>query len=232
MNAGRLDKLVMLFSADWFLPYWFTLGIGMSRERRVPFQEGCREIVKQIMSGAREYWLTNFSDERVDKTHSMLGALLSRCQADEHTIDKITALIAGEEISKADEATGWLVLSITEKLLQDSLEDAPKLDTGIKEAVVKVWGMVNQPHFPEIDFEHLCLSSKSDWDVFIRNTTPDLPTMLADYLSAIASTDKFELFWATINANLATNKRQELLDWYRMVAESMTGEPLRLPQEV
>jgi hypothetical protein len=56
--------------------------------------------------------------------------------------------------------------------------------------------------------------------------------MLADYLSAIASKDKFELFWATINADLATNKRQELLDWYRRVAESMTGEPLRLPQAV
>ncbi len=231
MNAGRLDKLVMLLSTDWFLPYWFTLGIRIDREKTVLLQKGCREIVKQIMSGAREYWLTNFSVERVGKTRSMFEALLRKYHADKHTTEKISALIAEEEISKIDEGTSWLILSITERLLQGSFKEDPQLESGLKEAVLKVWAMANLADSHEIDFENLCLSSNSDWDVFIRNTTPDLPTMLPDCLSTIASNDKFELFWASINSNLATNKRQELLNWYRRVGESMTGEPVRLPQE-
>ena len=69
MNPGPSDDLVMLLSTDWFLPYWFVLGIGAEDERKVCVKEGCRKIVKQIMSGAREYWHVSFSEERISETH-------------------------------------------------------------------------------------------------------------------------------------------------------------------
>lgn len=228
MKRGSLDSLVMLLSTDWFLPYWFTLGIGMETEKKSLIQTNCREIVKQIMSGATEYWQTNFSDERVDKTNAMFQDVLQKCSVDKAVTDKINGLIRGEK-PPVDEVTGWLVVSITEQLVHKTLGADHRLDPRITDAIVRTWDMTSRMEPVEAtELERLCLSSKSAWDVLIRNTTPDLPTKSADYASAVASKDKFQRFWAAISTNLAPNERSELLKWYRAVGESMTGEPLRL----
>ena len=232
MKSGNLDELIMLLSTDWFSPYWSALGIGVEREKKTCLQEGCREIVKQIMSGSKEYWQTSFSHERVSRTNEMLQALVENCGADRSVTDRINALIRQEEISEVDEGTGWLVLSITEQLLQDSLEEGPQLDTGIREIVARAWDMANRTESSRAsEVEQLCLTSESTWDIFVRNTTPDLPTRLSDYLSAVASKDKFARFWAAVIGSLSANEKRELVSWYRTAGESTTGERLRLPQE-
>ena len=231
MKSGKLDMSIMLWSTDWFLPYWFTLGIGIGRDEKAVFQQGCREITKQIMSGASEYSNTTFSDERIAATRSTLKTLLTKSNASRSTVDKINALIGEGELTRNDEVTGWLVLSITEQFFQNSLANDLQLESEIKEALTKVWNITNQFDHAQIDFEQLCLNSNSDWDIFTRSVTPELPTRLADYLSTIRSEDKFGVLWAAIDANLSNSQRCKLLNWYRSVGKSMTGEPLRLPAE-
>lgn len=232
MTVGKLDDLIMLLSTDWFSPYWLMLGIQMEGETRLCFREGCREIVKQILSGAREYYDRSYSEERLAHTRSMLEFLLQKCQADPATIDKISALARDEENRITDQPTAWLALVITQQLLQNSMGESPSLDSDLKQAVSTTWETLNRSEFPEPDFEQVCLGSKSEWDVFTRSRTPDEPAMLSDFMSSLASEEKFEQFWTAVRAKLSLGERRELLNWYRKVGESMTGEPLRLPQEV
>jgi hypothetical protein len=232
MEAGNLDKLVMLLSTDWFFPYWYTVGIGIAKEKRELFQRTCREIVKQIMSEADVYWNTSFAEARVNATYSSLQAALRECEANKFTNNKVEGLLAGQRVSYADEATAWLILTITEQLVTDSLGEATPLSVELRNVVRESWDRVKRPDPSNMNFAQLSASSASDWDNYIRSTTPDLPTRLSDYLFGIVSQDKFDLFWADVNASLSTNERRKLLNWYCKLAESMTGEPLRLPQAI
>ena len=70
MPSYELDRLVLLLSADWFFPYWDLIGIFTNNKRKSLLSEGCREIVRQIMSTATRYWHTNFSEARVKETRA------------------------------------------------------------------------------------------------------------------------------------------------------------------
>ena len=225
MRSYELDKLVMLLSADWFFPYWDLIGIFTKDKKKSLLREGCREIVRQIMSTATEYWGINFSVARVKESRAMLDALLKRCDLEEANVNRIIGIISREE-SPVDEGTRWLLVSMTEMLLKGSIT-AP-LDTAITEGLRREWG--RWQNTDEFEFKSCCLNSASKWDQYLRNATPDLPAMLADYVSAIASNSTFELLWGFINVNFTAKQRYELLNWYRSAGQSLTGEPLRLAQ--
>jgi hypothetical protein len=227
MSSYELDKLVMLLSADWFFYHWQLIGIFTVDGTKSFVQKGCREIVKQIMSGATQYWETSFSEARVKETQAMLNALLKRSDLAEVTTSRITGLFLRPE-SFIDEGTRWLLVSMTEQLL-DGAANAPQ-DATIIEALRREWNQWQK--VDEIDFNKLCLTSATPWDLYLRNTTSDLPAMLADYVCAIASQSKFEVLWGFINVSLTVKQRHELLAWYRAKGQSLTGEPLRLPHEV
>jgi hypothetical protein len=159
MRSYELDKLVMLLSADWFFPYWDLIGIFTKDKRKSLLREGCREIVRQIMSNATQYWHTNFSEARVKDTRAILDALLKRCELEEVTVNRITGLISRED-SPVDEGTRWLLVSMTEQLLDGSIT-AP-LDTAITEGLRREWEELQ--NLDEIDFEGSCLNSASVWD--------------------------------------------------------------------
>jgi hypothetical protein len=226
MPSYELDRLVLLLSADWFLPYWHLIGIFMKEKKKSLLREGCREIVRQIMSTATQYYGINFSVARVKESRAMLDALLKRCDLEEVSVNRIIGIIS-KEGSPIDEGTRWLIVCMTEQLLNGS-STAP-LDIAITEGLRRVPDEWNK--LDEIDFKKYCLNSGSTWDQYLRNATPDQPTMLADYLSAIASNSKFEVLWGFINVNFTAKQRYELLSWYRSAGQSLTGEPLRLPQE-
>ena len=173
-----------------------------------------------------QYWETNFSTARVKESRTMLDALVKRCDLEEVIANRVAGLISKEE-SLVDEGTRWLLVSMTEQLLEGSIT-AP-LDTAITEALRREWNQWQ--NLDEIDFKRCCLNSTSNWDQYLRNATPDLPTMLADYVSVIASNSKFEVLWGFINVNLTVQQRHELLRWYRSTGQSLTGEPLRLAHE-
>ena len=226
MRSYELDHLVMLLSADWFFPYWDLIGIFTKDKRKSLLREGCREIVRQIMPTATQYYGTNFSVARVKESRAMLDALLKRCDLEEVSVNRIIGIISSEG-SPVDEGTRWLIVCMTEQLLDGSVTAPP--DIAITEGLRRVrdeW-----QNLDEIDFKGYCLNSASTWDQYLRNATPDQPTMLADYVSAIASNSEFELLWGFINVNLTAKQRHELLSWYRSRGQSLTGEPLRLAHE-
>jgi hypothetical protein len=223
MSSYELDKLVMLLSADWFFPYWRLIGIFTEDKKKSLLREGCREIVRQIMSTATQYYGTNFSVARVKESRAMLDALLKRCDLEGVSVNRIIGLISSEG-SPIDEGTRWLIVCMTEQLLDGSV--TMPLDIAIMERLRREWDQWQNPD--EIDFKECCLNSASAWDQYLRNATPDQPTMLADYVSAIASNSRFEVLWGFIMANLTAKQRHELFTWYRSMGQSLTGEPLRL----
>jgi hypothetical protein len=64
MEKMMVDKLVFLLSTDWFKPYWSGIGIDIDEAAKTSVQQGCREIVAQILSGTKSYYLASFSDDR------------------------------------------------------------------------------------------------------------------------------------------------------------------------
>jgi len=228
MKNENLDTLVSLLSTDWFLPHWHVLGISIEDGKRPAFQNGCRDIVRQILGSAKQYWLADFSAERVEKTHSLFCALLEECHADKRVVEHVSELL-GEGHSEPLENTGWIILSVVEMMAKGTLDESTALDSSLREQVMRVWHTIDRNGSCEADFERLCRNSHSAWDTFIRNTTPDLPTRLADYVVSTARTDKFQAFWAALTASIPLRQRLELGRWLGGVAESMTGQPLELP---
>jgi hypothetical protein len=229
MEASKIDKAVMLLSADWFLPHWSKLGISFTEEDVVPFQRGCRKIVTQIMSGATKYWDVEFSGERLERTRFTLKTLTADRRASARTTHSIDRLIGEAEGDKVDRATGWLLLSITRSLVSDSDAHIPQPDSKVRNIICEAWNLAGGSESDEVSFQELCLNSKSKWDEYLRNTTPDLPTFLADYLSDLLSTHRFEIFWESLNAALSPVQKQDVVTWYQRAAELRTGGPLRLP---
>jgi hypothetical protein len=230
MNAGKLDSTIMLLSTDWFLPYWYVIGVGLDEKKKVLFKQGCREIVKQIVSGAKEYWLSNFSDERLQRTYSMLRELIQKCGLERQVTQRILALVGEPGTPHLDEGTEWLLISLTEQLLNNSLEQGRELSPEIKEALAKEWNQ-GKGSGSEVNLEQLSLASESEWDNYMRGLTPDLPTSLVDYLRSVGVEAKLELLWAVVDAKLTRDQKQELLLWYRRVGRSITGEELVFPLE-
>ena len=211
------------------MPYWLTRGLGLEREGRLCVQKGCREIVKQIVCGAKEYWLTDFSDKRAERTHAMLQNVLRKCGVDETVMKRVEVLVEEGGESRINDGTGWLLVVITKELLENSLAGSPPLSPAIKGPLARAWAEVTNTDFEKLDFEELCLASTSLWDTYTRSLTPDLPTLLADFVKLTAMRRDFDLLWTAINAHLSEDQRRELVDWYRVVGQSMTGEPLELP---
>jgi hypothetical protein len=225
MRSFDVDKLVMLLSADWFFPHWHLTGIFTEDKKKSSLREGCREIVQQIISGATQYYETSFSVARVTESRAMLDVLLRRCDLEDAAGNRIKGLISREE-SGVDHGTRWLLVVMTDQLLENSMT-AP-LDAALTEALRKEWD--RWQNLGEIDFKRYSLHPGSNWDKYLRNLTPDQPTMLADYVSNIASESKFEVLWGLI-ATLTAKQRDELFCWYRATGQSLTGELLRLPPE-
>src|SRR5712691_1758585 len=121
MRENRIDKLVMLLSTDWFSEYWSTIGLFLMAQKKILVQIGCREIVQQILSGAKEYWSTSFSKERIEKTISMFQSMLEHSDIEKSTRERMNELISGKEESSLDTRTAWLLRSITQMIVTNSL---------------------------------------------------------------------------------------------------------------
>ena len=228
MKSARLDKTVMLLSADWFMPSWSAIGLSFDGGKKILLQEGSREIVKQIMAGAQQYWLIDFSPARVAVTRAKLQALLDRAAIGPISSGTFATLIGEEEPTGIDEGDQWLVVSITEQQLDGSLPEHP-LSPPLQQLLNGVQVRWNQHGLNSDGFDQACMSSTSAWDQYLRNCTPDIPSMLSDYASSLVSQIKFYVLWQTVNSGVPSQQRGELFDWYRAVARSLDDIDLPLP---
>jgi len=107
-------------SSDWFREYWHTIEVYVDRDKKDCVQRGCRSIVGQFMAATSRYWDISFSLERVRRSFSELDGLLKQCGLAKAALESIHHLVSGEE-EPIDEGTRWLLVSLTEQLLDGSI---------------------------------------------------------------------------------------------------------------
>src|SRR5437016_3744116 len=77
-----IEFLVLLLSTDWFLPYWTEIGIDVVEDKKIGIQQGCREIIEEILGGDDSTFIRSFSEHHRREAGSRFLALLRRCEAE------------------------------------------------------------------------------------------------------------------------------------------------------
>ena len=203
------DYLIMLLSTDWFLPYWAEIGVNLAEVRQIGIQQGCREIVKQMLSGCQDFYRSNVSPERKQETDARFLTLLRKWDAESEVSEaqEKWANLSREKLNPAFMCTSHTI----ELVRQNRQEGGPDLDSTIRAEVVKLWEELhmNPPRFPDI-----CLESKSDWDVYTRSLLTN-PQTLANILNSVLRDRNFREFWTHLHHRLTPQQLKELGSWYR-----------------
>lgn len=73
------DMFAMLFSSDWFRPYWHVLEVKVSDEEKArQFQTAMRTEVSEMIGQNAEYYLISFEPSRAAATRARLFDALSK----------------------------------------------------------------------------------------------------------------------------------------------------------
>ncbi|MGA2436364.1 MAG: hypothetical protein ABSG25_13890, partial [Bryobacteraceae bacterium] len=141
--SGRVEKSIMtdyltiLLSTDWFLPHWAEIGIDLAEDKKVGIQQGCREIVDEILDGADDFFLGDFSEERMRRTNSSFLALLRRWDV-EHEVSATWKEWAN--LTHADLTAAFFAADLNRKVCSlDTISGTPQLELTIRAEVVKAW---------------------------------------------------------------------------------------------
>jgi hypothetical protein len=230
MKEPNVDSIIMLLSTDWFFSHWSRIGIRLTKAERSLLQQGFREILTWVVSGAEQYYFVSFAPERIQETFSRVKKLLERSGLPNSKTQRIQELIEGRPRPIVEDKTAWLLLSITQMLRDSSLGDlAGKLPPSVEKLLCNAYVSANSDT-DAIDFEKENLASTCAWDQYVRKLTPALPTCLSDYLSMdLLKQGQFERFWNDVCSTMTDSERKQTLDWYRLVGSALTGEELCLP---
>jgi|GEM_PF-1628601 len=224
MKNTSVDKLVMLLSTDWFFDYWSAIGLSSKDENRRLLQKKCQDIVQQqIMIDVKEYWLTSFTESRIEKTVAKFLDAVKSCGLGNFFLNRVNALLENRNDLLLDVDTAWLLGSITELIISGTvINDMDEFAPMIKEKIASIW---MECDLGGMDFSELCLNSESTWDQYIRGVTPDLPTMVADYVAVeITGKDRFLLFWDRVGKSLPSAQKVNLLNGYKSAAYELSGQ--------
>ncbi|HET6844254.1 MAG TPA: hypothetical protein VFK06_21615, partial [Candidatus Angelobacter sp.] len=120
--------------------------------------------------------------------------------------------------SDEDLKAGWLYEILTHELLSDSADQTgPVLSSSIR---VIVAAAREEHRFTEVEFNKLCINSRSPWDRYTRQVTPDLPTHLSDTLFMFLKAWHFKTFWTSVLHRVTDKQRDELTVWYTVMART------------
>lgn len=205
-----VDKLAMLLSTDWFFPYWRLVGIEVPK--KVEFQSGCREIVRGFVKQATSYYNIDFSEERCESTRGAFRRLSVRVGFEGDGKESGWKLeLASLDDRHQLETTAWLFSTVRKTLLADE-----NLEKNIREALQEVnKARLNMPNFGD-----LCLESQSEWDVYIRSLTPELPNSLADWVK-VGLLASLEL--SRVLGQLDSTQRRVLGKKFKTAVKQVTG---------
>ena len=203
------DYLIMLLSTDWFLPYWTEIGIDIAEEKRIGIQQGCREILEEILGGADSLYLANLSKERKEATKSKFIALLRRCEAEP---ELSATRKEWENLSHRELTAVFLCAEFNRDIPSaDGSGVAPYLEFPIRAEVVKAW----EAHALKASvFRDICLSSKTEWDIRTQKMLVS-PKTLVNQLWRVLLDHRLQAFWADLRARLTPQQLQQLASWYR-----------------
>lgn len=95
------DRLVLLFSADWFKPYWKITGFWPKLGLAEACQLRMRAHVESLVDGARTYWEIDFTPDRILSTREDFITLISDLRHPASDVAYINALTNGEDVREA-----------------------------------------------------------------------------------------------------------------------------------
>ena len=218
------DMAAMLLSADWFGDRWASLGLVVTPNERALVQGAAREAVRKFMDAKAVYWGINFSPERIRAsvesfTNQLLKGGLARA-----TVGQLSDLTSGSSRQESDAAATsiWLYTALTDQLTSaDSPEVPPDLSPDALRSIVALW-QASTHEDAGIELERSALDSASEWDCYLRELTPDLPTYLSDWVTnKLERPERFRRFWAQLFWVLAASDRQALIRWYPSEAKKL-----------
>jgi hypothetical protein len=125
-----------------------------------------------------------------------------------------------DNTSREDIQLGNLSSNLTQIAVSNSYgSTGPMLDSDLQTIVASIDRLVETY---EIDFGELSERSRSSWDRYIRQLTPDLPSFVPDALEVFLRARRFREFWHRIKKELSSDERERLIAWYRSTAESLS----------
>jgi hypothetical protein len=224
-KSNMTEFLVLLLSTDWFLPYWTEIGIDLAEDKRIRIQQGCREILEEILWGFDSLHPVGFSGKRKQETESKFIALLRRWEAEQEVSPtfKEWASLSHRELTVV-----WGCAYLNRDIPSaDGCGVAPYLEFPIRTEVVKAW----EAHALEPNvLEDLCLSSKTEWDIRTRKLLVS-PKTLKNVLWIVLLHHRLQAFWADLRERLTPQQLQQLTSWYRAMIKitSKDDRPVVLP---
>src|SRR6266542_299640 len=111
-----VDHAAMLLSTDWFAPYWTVIGLEADKQKQC-LQNGCREIVRQVVGEARDYYLIDFSHDRIERTRNDLRLLVRNCKLGEAAAIRVEELVANKSGREQLGKTAWMFCNLHDELL-------------------------------------------------------------------------------------------------------------------
>src|SRR2546426_1750670 len=198
------DYLIMLLSTDWFMPYWAEIGIDLAEDKRIRIQQGCREILEEILGGADSFHLVDLSEERKQATESKFIAVLRRCDAEPELSATRTEWA---RLSHTELTAVFLCANFNRQIPSaDGSGVAPYLEFPVRAEVVKTWEAYALD--PAV-FEDICLSSKTEWDIRTQKML-NSPKTLKNQLWRVLLDHRLRAFWADLRERLNPQQLQQL----------------------
>ena len=210
-----VDYLIMLLSTDWFGPYWSTIGVNVLGTVSAPLRAGCRQLVKQILSGEESYYVISFSDRRKAETRAAFDRLMLECgiPEDVRKIPDKWAALTDDELKSAWICNDFIADVLSSKIRGDDLQ----LDSRI---VGKLAVARKNYYIQPYEFSKICLDSPSIWDGYTRGLTPGQPTLLADNLASVLEYLRLEELWNSVRDSLTLTEKSNFLNWFHQMAKA------------
>ena len=216
VDDSRADKVLLLLSTDWFAPFWPSLGLYLSKEKRCSIQSDLREEVRRVFVGTT-YWNAHFNPERMQSTER---ALLQAFSEESAASRALKSILRGS-VSQDETPNVWLLSSMTEMLIASGDDTLP---AKVIENAHHAWQMAQGQVRNWCD---ICMRSQSGWDETIKNLTPDLPCWLADFVAVgLQSVDVFGMYWSELAGIVSFSERNELVRWYERTAQVLIGDKI------
>jgi hypothetical protein len=212
------DHLLLLLSTDWFLPYWTEIGIDIAEDKRVGIQQGCRQIVDEILNGVDSFYLASFSEERKQVTESRFLELSQRLDAQ----PELAAMWKEWRNLSHQELTAVVECAMLNAQIPsaDGSGEVPYLEFAVRVEVVKAW----ETHSLKASvFRDICLSSKTDWDLRMQKLLSS-PRTLVNQLWRVLLDRRFRAFWADLQKQLTPQQLKDLVSWYRAMVKAKAHE--------
>jgi hypothetical protein len=213
-------------SSDWFFDYWDALGLIVRRDNRDCVKAKCRIIVSELIGDSSEYWFVSFSKNRINGTIDKFMFLIKQCKLSKNEFNSMSNLLIslaeGDEFLEKAELLDMITAKIIDVQYNDDCDDTDNISV--------VRNAFSRASANERNFERIAIESKTAWDAYLRSLTPDLPTLLSDFLGSQQSAFRFLSTLAEIKSHTSHDNTVIILAMYRRIAEKLFGANFTMPE--